>query len=868
MPPRRRASAKASYAPPPAFSDDEDSDSDDSAGPSARPKSQAKANGKGKGKGKGKAKMDSDESMDSGDGSAFEPDMSEAEAVKEESDPSSASASGSEDGEGSEDDFSRDPSEPPLRSIGSLLPPSAPAKGKNRARESTAKGPKSRSTKANGGKGVITLPQTLSLGEFNSSNTEILAGVPATYIKEISLMSELLARKPQDAAAYDSAKGQSKPKGHYNKVGALPFPHPLPYSTFLKTDPKFGSLPNPPVRRVVGQREGEGGTEKQQRARFNKEAGRLALGVPWEMWRGDVWWPEMFVEGSGGRQGKGKEGDWLAFDDVTLGLQNVGRKKKEDLTFLSSEQAKAYLPSPDEPSITIHVGPRTTQSVVKMKAFDVLPIVETNPIVPQPAFTFYAGGPVTSIDWCPMPASKAAHFKNTQYLAISTLPHVNSSPRMYDRAPPDTRGSIQIWALVPPSHHTPADSEPLDVSSGQGQDGDEDTTMQEGGSAGQGSKGEMDGSLKCVLTLCIRGGSALDIKWMPIGAWDDVRGSGEAVPKLGVLGAVQVDGSISFYAVPHPRALGQGESGEPLHLELDKPLYKLQLEDSMFTCFDWLSGSTIGAGLDNGSVAVYDILPLLSSPNPNPSPPLPILYTSVSSSALSSLTASRHPPHPTQLGSPATMMSVGGWDGSFVLLDTRDGGLGMLVRRQNLPIMCTGWSTFLPGPMMGNLDYNVEITTLGTKSRLMNKGRGTVLGGHKGTVLSLSASVFHPMVMSGSADGSVMMTNQFDPLRRVGQGGRQLESHTIYTLSHSPLLNAYRLTDDHLPTSTPLANLTGKPPKGEPAYNVKHPAWDVSVGVGAVRWNCAGGLGQAGWCASGTGVGIGRVDWVDGRYLD
>ncbi|WVQ73022.1 hypothetical protein IAR50_002585 [Cryptococcus sp. DSM 104548] len=858
MPPRRRTSTKAQYTTQLDFSDDDDSDSGDAPGPSTRPK--AKARGR---------RADSDESMTSGDGSAFEPD-SDGSGVKRESGSESEVEEEEEEGEedegGSGDEFDRDPSEMPLRSIGDTLhsTPIPKGRGKKRPRESTAAGRKIKSG-ANSGQGIFT-PQPL--GE--PSNTEILAGVPAVYIKEILGMSDRLAGKYRDE---DPGKTGSKPKGNYSKLGGAPFPHPIPYSTFLADDPRFGSLPNPRVTRIVNDK--EKGTQKQQRAKLNKDASRLALGVPWEMWRGDAWWAEMYVGEQGG--GDGNPGEWLDFGDVKMGLENVGRVKKEELVFLNHGQAAPYLPSPEQPSIAIHVGPRTAQSVITMKPFDVLPIVETNPIVPQPAYTFYAGGPVTSIDWCPIPASKAAHDENTQWLAVATLPNIDASPRMYDRAAQETKGSIQIWSLTPPSYHTPANPSHDAPKEQRGEDvvmqGD-NNEREEGegqGSKGQGSKGQMDGGMTCEVVLCLRGGSALDIKWMPIGAWDDydpetLGKDGEELPKLGILGAVQIDGSISFYAVPHPRAFASKPPNEPLYLDSGKPLCKIQLEDAMFTCFDWLSGSTVGAGLDNGSVAVYDIHPLLSSPSPSPSPPLPILYTSISSSALSSLSASRLPPHQTRLGEDTTMMSIGGWDGTFVLLDVRDGGVPMLVRRQNLPIMCTGWSNFLPGPMMGNLDYNVEITTLGTKSRLMNKGRGTVLGGHKGTVMSLSASVFHPMVMSGSADGTLMMTNQFDALRRVDTGGRRMESHTIYALEYAPALGAYRITDDFLPASTLLASLTAKTPENELA--AKHPMWDARVGVSAVRWNCAGGLGQAGWCASGTCAGVGRVDWVAGRFHD
>lgn len=44
-------------------------------------------------------------------------------------------------------------------------------------------------------------------------------------------------------------------------------------------------------------------------------------------------------------------------------------------------------------------------------------------------------------------------------------------------------------------------------------------------------------------------------------------------------------------------------------------------------------------------------------------------------------------------------------------------------------------------------------------------------------------------------------------------------------------------------------------------------AWMPEVGVHKVVWNCAGGLKEAGWLASGTASGLVRVDWIEGKLL-
>lgn len=70
---------------------------------------------------------------------------------------------------------------------------------------------------------------------------------------------------------------------------------------------------------------------------------------------------------------------------------------------------------------------------------------------------------------------------------------------MFDKCPPETKGSIQIWSLLPPKQSEPAEEE-------------QDVAME----------GENSGGMACELVLCIQGGNAMQIRWMPLGVWDEV----------------------------------------------------------------------------------------------------------------------------------------------------------------------------------------------------------------------------------------------------------------------------------------------------------------------------------------------------------
>lgn len=70
---------------------------------------------------------------------------------------------------------------------------------------------------------------------------------------------------------------------------------------------------------------------------------------------------------------------------------------------------------------------------------------------------------------------------------------------MFDKCPPETKGSIQIWSLLPPKQSESAEEE-------------QDLAME----------GENSGGMVCELVLCIQGGNAMQIRWMPLGVWDEV----------------------------------------------------------------------------------------------------------------------------------------------------------------------------------------------------------------------------------------------------------------------------------------------------------------------------------------------------------
>ncbi|WVO21103.1 uncharacterized protein IAS62_002407 [Cryptococcus decagattii] len=788
----------------------------------------------GEGSGSRPRKDDDDISIPSGGSSEFKPGSLEKQGEEDVA---------MDDDEEMEDDE-------PLRSI-------------HDARTSPEQRPIKKARSQSKGKGKAIAPPSVSVTSTvrsspvpKPSEGNPFSHIPLEYLRLLRQSAKNIVKPPEaapDAQRQAFETWLKKKKGNSREESTLE--NPLSFFTRLLEDPQNGSVRpkiewSPKVESPL--------TAKQEKKEKRNQLNKIALGVPWDLWRGEGWWPEMYIGPEGG--GNGKRTEWLMREEVRLGLESIGRFKRSELVFLAQKNAKPYLPKPPgkngEPFITCLFGPYEKQTPIKLSIFDSKPLSETNPIVPRAGFTFFAGGPIWGLDWCPIPRSKSKEFENTQYLAVSTLPHLSDQPKMFDKCPPETKGSIQIWSLLPPKQPESTEEE-QDLAMG----------------------GENSGGMACELVLCIQGGNAMQIRWMPLGVWDevDVGKMGEEemeIPKLGIIAAVQLDGNVSFYPVPHPKFLVSEQSipGRPVYLHLQKPLLRLTIPDANCTTFDWLSGSRLAVGLDTGHVVVWDVYDSLLHPS---EPPLPVIYASVAMSCIRSLSVLRLPPTPQHLGSDAVYIVTGAYDGSTKILDTRDPLVPISLDRQRLPIMSTAWSTYFPGPIVGDNQYTAQVVRIADRK---GRSRGFVISGHRGVIWDIGTSDYHTMVTTASADGAVIMVNHIDGVLR-STGARTITLDRLYEIEYNGVMDTYRLSDDFLPEAQLLDVVqygrgrgggggggNGGEREGENKEHSKIGAWSPQVGIHRCTWNNAAGLGQAGWMASGGASGLGRVEWVEGVW--
>ncbi|ORX40716.1 hypothetical protein BD324DRAFT_647634 [Kockovaella imperatae] len=588
-----------------------------------------------------------------------------------------------------------------------------------------------------------------------------------------------------------------------------------------------------------------------RRERIWKWEYAVATEVPWQVWEGEGWWHETKVgeslsaSGSTSESGKGKGKEqapqrppgWILRQEVRLGLEGVGRFDLSEMQMLSEQDAESFLPTlidiHGNTWVPLQCGQGSEAMRVNLGIFDNLPLNDLGSV--HQGFLLSTGGPVWGVDWCPQGLDRSS----TEYLAVSSLPHIETQPSIGEKWPEDTPGSIQIWSMSLSS----------DSSSS---------------------------SARCDIVLCIQGGNAMDVKWMPLGAWDEAsrRSSSTkdgSLPKLGILAAVQLDGSISLYSVPTPASLRQAmnvpNDGKPLYLK-SSPLLKLQVDDAACNACDWLSGGRLVAGLSNAHVVVWDVLEALKAGEMDVSP---TAYTQIAMAAVRSVNAVRIP-HGTAQGLPqydreSTYLLAGTYDGNAILLDTRDASNPIELDHQRTPIISTAFSSQLQAPLYGDGDFNVVMQ----KQFGAATHRSNILMMHRGPVWSIATSDYHTMAVSGGADGAVLLSN----LNRGWHKRKGAPVHFLrrFEMDYDHESGTYRMVDQFHQESVMAQDAIDRGTKlkkggdalADPAF-MKSVAWSPHCAIHKVTWNSANGLNSAGWLASGMASGLVRVEWVSGRF--
>ncbi|XP_007902672.2 general transcription factor 3C polypeptide 2 [Callorhinchus milii] len=256
----------------------------------------------------------------------------------------------------------------------------------------------------------------------------------------------------------------------------------------------------------------------------------------------------------------------------------------QDWTFLSQSESLQYLP--DEPKSALFTIKRegiqedsTTQSLGR---FQSLPTHNTRWDI-----SFFVGGPVWSMEWCPTPEGSAT----CQYAAIycnkrmddrHSLKNLNAGPAL-----------LQIWQL---------------------------------GDLQQDSCPQMNSAF--AYGVATDHGCIWDMKWCPSGAWElpETTRKSPQVARLGILAVAFSTGKIVIYSLPHPKPLtkykmlqSKGSSDqEPIIckvqcnaiLEIGSVHFGATSQCGQCFCLDWMPSKEhlhVAAGFYDGTVGLWNL---------------------------------------------------------------------------------------------------------------------------------------------------------------------------------------------------------------------------------------------------------------------
>ncbi|BGP24903.1 transcription factor TFIIIC complex subunit Tfc6 [Rhodotorula toruloides] len=511
----------------------------------------------------------------------------------------------------------------------------------------------------------------------------------------------------------------------------------------------------------------------------------------------------------------------------------------------------------------------------------------------KPGHMLNAGGYVSSLAWLPRTEGPAG----TEYLAVSTVSHSDAPVRhMTPSAIASLHASmIQIWSL-------PC-SDTRDLSMETSEDADENKP-----------------GMRLEMALCLPAGAEGDAKqlaWCPrggrssadAGAADDgedglqpvkgkegasvkgkAKGKGKARAddsamdvdqevvadassedsKLGILAGAFSDGSISIFAVPSPGQArdAAGSVGETIYVKA-KPLHKLRLPETTVTSLAWGGSEVIAAGCINGNIAVWHVGDVLRSREQPETLLRPRQYLTAHTAPIRSLVFIDSPPPSLadrskhDFDAPPTGIISAGYDGNAVFSDLRNpGGGGIVLSHERAPIYDVAYCAHTGLAYANDLDDRVRAFFL-KPSVLGSEGR---IAAHRGTVWSISASPHHPFILSTSADGSAVLSSGVRALRKRRVRGHLVQK--LYRLEFNRATGDLRMWDNlqieyrsALDTSNPTRSGRSKTIIEEATEDSPTAAWPLEQGIVSSAWHPS--LTRGALCATGTAIGLVRIDWVE-----
>ncbi|KAJ5683284.1 hypothetical protein N7462_006449 [Penicillium macrosclerotiorum] len=517
---------------------------------------------------------------------------------------------------------------------------------------------------------------------------------------------------------------------------------------------------------------------------------------------------------------KERTSGWDWYYDKDIGGR-FRKRQRVDPKLKEADARRKYLPTPRKEKYTAFIGPLDNQQPVHLGHHEVYNYGDAWPEAKvqrsdgagskaREGWLMNFGQKIQCVAWAPNQDSLS------QYLAVVT-PITNEQKKKFDSPENDH-----------PSAFRPLPSYPcaLQIWEFQGKKAGKITDTL-----------DMSKKPRLRLTICTDWGDIRRISWCPMPREKREEDDKDGSKNLGLIAGIWGDGKVRVLDIK------LGRSEKPEFVKFDSPVFEATSSSpsNVCTCLTWLSPNDIAAGISDGFVGIWSILPS-SEPTLKP-----WFYRPIHASFVLSIT-SAYPDNPHLVSTIAMDGETKLWSILDPQIETTSAG------RMRQAALHVSYSPLLH--CIFSSDENDYCRMLPIR-----RFYGTTFCGQvPSTVTSLApCSSWHPCVLYGGAGGQVVGSN---PVRRLLYAKEQHWQQTWFshewvqgTDPHGPGIS--RFYDGFRAETQSLArNLTGekRPVLGSSLTTVH----DESTHVAALGWNP--NHSNAAWASAGLGCGLLRVE--------
>ncbi|KAL1649006.1 hypothetical protein SLS61_006528 [Didymella pomorum] len=389
---------------------------------------------------------------------------------------------------------------------------------------------------------------------------------------------------------------------------------------------------------------------------------------------------------------------------------------------LTQEQGSKYMLNEGRESINVLMGVAKSPKVYPLKKNAFVNVADPFKDKDQRrGWLFHLGSRVQEAQWMTNEDGR------TQYLAVATQQRdmtAEPAPRMEQASAPAfsaTRpfaASIQIWAFE---------------------------------STKNGAMGTSK-EPRLAIVICADWGAPKHFRWSPIVPHDrKIPLGGNQTVDVGLLAGIWSDGRVRVLNIEIPEA--NEETVEPVYMRFSQAAFEVSIPQTVPTCLQWLSGSTLAVGSAAGTLAVWTLTRpgTVSRSPPSRSSPRPWLYKQIGDTYVLTL-LSGWPSQPQ-------FLSASTADGFARLYDIRSPDADTVASVRGRVLVATqAWHEHTQSFVMPDEYYILKHNNIRRFYHNIYSARA------ESSIVRVATSPVHPGILIGGASGAIFATN---PVGRV-----------------------------------------------------------------------------------------------------